>query len=159
MSLTARAMVALLIFERYCRDNRLVHAQIDEFIEYMWHWPKANDPGNFEPWERSRPELVNAGLVGSVPGAFATFLAHTGTSERRFCQLLSNTVLILWSSFWGACEDEGSFQNLTAVVVGAQVRLPPLTPFKFSSIEDGGGWGHQISEYDLEYWKSLRRYA
>jgi hypothetical protein len=67
LSLTARAMVALLIIERFCIEHSISNAEIDKFLAYMWRWPEIDGPDKFGPWEACRPELVNFGLGSDMP--------------------------------------------------------------------------------------------
>ena len=160
LSLTARAMLALLIFERFCRENAIAHKEIDAFLEHMWKWPSVGQSVEFEPWEEARPALVSGGLTGVVPGEISAVLETADVSENRFGAVVCSLVQILWGSFWGACEDEQSLACLREVVSRANVcKLPPITPFRFSQFDAGNGWGTPLTNEDIQFWKSLRAYV
>ena len=154
LSLTARMAVALIVFERYCKQNKINSPLTREFSEYLWKWPLIDGPDQFEPWEKSRTELVNIGLGASINSEIKSQLIQAGIDEDTFIDIVSGVVEILWSSFWGATENELSHQTLCNVIRDSKIEeLPPLTPFKFSRYSEGNGWGVKISLEDCEYWK------
>lgn len=160
LSLTARAIIALLIVERLCAEHSISHPEVDSFLNYLWRWPEIDGPDMFDPWQSSRPKLVDYGLGGDLPENFERILETAGVSELRFRAVISGTVGILWGSFWAAADDEGSLACFEQVVQRAKlIALPPLTPFKFSRVADGAGWGERLTADDCAYWASLRDYS
>ncbi len=153
LSLTARVAAALLIFEGYCRSETIGSSELEEFLDYMWEWPRVE----FEEWEARKPQLVNAGLGEPLPPSLVSRLEQRGIGAHGFAKAIGGLVEILWGSFWGAAEDNGSLKALECVVAHAHSGpLPPLTPFRFSRFVDGNGWGIGLTEEDHQYWQSLR---
>ncbi|OAI22394.1 MULTISPECIES: hypothetical protein [Methylomonas] len=160
LSLTARLLLALMIFERFCVQKGIVHTEIEQFVEYLWQWPAINGPDEFNPWENSRPHLVNYGLGDEIHKEVLSNLEAKGVSEQSFRDIVSGVVEILWGNFWGAPDDDGSFRMLRQVVEAAKVDpLPSITPFKFSRFLDNSGWGQRPTVSDYTFWKACRGYA
>lgn len=155
LSLTARMVIALIIFERYCKQKHIENSIIDNFCNHLWRWPLIDGPDQFEPWEQSRTVLINYGLGEQANEEIQGFLSEYNVDEYIFRQIISGIVEILWGNFWGGSEDELSLQSLHDVIRFTQVEnLPTLTPFKFSRFRDGGGWGQKITAEDCEFWKN-----
>lgn len=155
LSLTARAAVALKIFQAYCCARNVEDQSINEFFEYLWKWPLIEGPDQFEPWEQSRPLLVNYGLGEPANEEIIRLTSEHHIDENDFREMISGIVEILWGSFWGGAEDELSFSALQNVIkVSRLENLPALTPFKFSQFSENSGWGNKLSPEDCEYWKS-----
>lgn len=153
LSLTARVAAALLIFERYCRFKAIESQELEDFLDYMWEWPRAE----FEAWEARKPALVNAGLGDPLPPQLAAQLEARGIGIHGFATAVGGLVEILWGSFWGAAEDDGSLKALQCVVAQTHTGLlPPLTPLRFSRFVEGNGWGIGLTVQDHQYWQSLR---
>lgn len=154
LSLTARMAIALLVFERFCKERQLEGRLLVEFSDHLWKWPLIDGPDQFDPWEKSRPELVNFGLGDEASNELASVLESASLEESEFRQIVEGVVEILWASFWGAAEDELSIQALQTVIKRSNMsHLPSLTPFKFSRFSDGNGWGEKISLQDCEFWR------
>lgn len=157
LSLTARMAIALLTFEIFCKENDLQIDQIKEFSDYLWQWPLIDGPDQFEPWQKSRPELVNYGLGDEASNELLNELELRGLCEHRFRNIVGSLVGILWSSFWGVSEDEFSLKNLRNVISSCKIEplpLPVLTPFRFSLFSDEGGWGKKLTMEDRDFWRS-----
>ena len=46
LSLTARMAIALIIFERYCKQRQIKSSLIDDFCNHLWKWPLIDlEPG------------------------------------------------------------------------------------------------------------------
>ena len=157
LSLKAREAVALLVCEKYFLNHDLRHEEISEFFSYMWEWPLISD---FETWEKQRPLLVDFGLGDDLTDEFSNALASSSIEETQFRSVVSGTVEILWGSFWGASEDDASFNSLISVIKASGLeQYPVLTPFKFSVFTDADGWGKRISIQDRDFWRSSAAYA
>ena len=155
LSLTARFAIALLVCEKFCKNNDLQIFQIKELSDYLWQWPLIDGPDQFEPWERSRPELVNYGLGDEPSNQALSELVKRGISEHRFRNIVGSLTEILWSSFWGAAEDESSIKFLRNVIYSCKIEpLPVLTPFRFSLFTDGEGWGRKLTIEDRDFWRN-----
>jgi hypothetical protein len=155
LSLTARVCVAVLIFEKYCIDKQLIDSQIDEFINYIWEWPLINDPDQFVTWEQRKVELVNYGLGEDCSPEFKDKLKEADIDEIVFRSFVSSIVEILWGSFWGAAENNQSFESFIKVMkYGNLSTFPVLTPFKFSKFCDGDGWGINLNKIDRDFWRN-----
>ncbi len=55
LSISARAAIGLLIFERFCVLHALELHDNQEFLEHLWDWFLVDGPDEFEPWESKRP--------------------------------------------------------------------------------------------------------
>ncbi|WP_210330685.1 hypothetical protein [Aliikangiella sp. G2MR2-5] len=123
--------------------------------DYLWQWPLIDGPDQFEPWESSRPELVNFGLGDSASDNLISVLNKSGIDETQFRRMVEGVIEILWGSFWGAAEHELSMKALEAVLLTSNVsELPALTPFKFSLFTDNHGWGQKLTLEDRNFWRN-----
>lgn len=148
-------MVALLVFERFCAERGIQHAEIPVFLDYLWQWPVVDQ---FEEWAAAKPALVRYGLGEAPPAGLEAALVAANFGESGFRSMVSNIATMLWSNFYFSADDEETFKALETIVMTAQATLlPPLTPFRFSRFEDDG-WGNGISREDWKYWLSLREY-
>ena len=84
LSLTARLAIALLVFEKYCAENKIDNKIITEFLHYLWQWPLIDGPDQFEPWEKSRTELVNFGLGDSAGKELLIIIKESNIEENNF---------------------------------------------------------------------------
>ncbi len=154
LSLTARMAIALVVFERYCKNHNIEGKLISEFLDHLWKWPLIDGPDQFEPWEKTRPELVNYGLGDEANSELLSILNEANVEEFAFRDIVTSIVEILWGNFWGGSEDEPSMQAFHTVINRSKVSpLPCLTPFKFSLFRDGSGWGEKLSIEDCSYWR------
>lgn len=154
LSLTARAAIALLVFERFCVSRNIKSEYISEFLDYMWEWPLISGPDQFDPWEGRRPLLVNYGLGDDADDRVESIVAESSLNESDFRKLVGGVVEILWVSFWGASENEGSLESLRTVILTAKIdSLPPIIPFRFSTFNDGNGWGIEVTPQDCKFWR------
>ena len=157
LSLTARAAIALLVCEKYFESHNIRNKDTVEFLNFMWELPIVVD---FEQWETNRPVLVNFGLGDEISESMAEALELSSADQSNFRAVVSGTVEILWSSFWGAAEDEVSNQALNSVIQSSRLKYyPVLTPFKFSTFVEGDGWGKPISTQDRDFWRERAKYA
>jgi len=154
LSLTARFAVGLVVFEHFCRDKQIESTQVKIFCDYLWDWPLIQYSDQFDTWENARPELVNCGLSDPLSAEMLSILADCGIDESCFRSLLTGLVDILWSSFWGAAEDNLSLHALESVLRASRLEAyPVLTPFKFSQFVDGHGWGEEVTIEDRDFWR------
>jgi len=154
LSLTARMAIALLVFERFCKENQIRVSLVSELSDYLWKWPLIDGPDQFEPWESSRPELANYGLGDEASKELLKALNEAEIEESRFRNIVAGLIEILWGSFWGGAENELSMEALTTVLISSKIdQLPALTPFKFSLFSDMSGWGEKISVEDRDFWR------
>lgn len=154
LSLTARMAIALLVFERFCKENKIEFEQIKDLSDYLWQWPLIDGPDQFKSWESSRPELVNYALGDEASTYILSALSAINIEESRFRNVVGGLVEILWSSFWGAAENELSLKSLSNVLSSSQLeKFPTLTPFKFSLYSDMNGWGKKVEKEDRDFWR------
>ena len=119
-------------------------------------------PGWFEEWEAKRPALVETGLGDQIPGDVGVVLQQRGIDEVEFRTLVENTVEIIWSSFFGASDNEGSLRHLSRVIsiCGRRgIRPPPLEVFAESRFDEEQGWGCRLSIEQRNRWRASRTSA
>lgn len=145
LSITARAMLAALVFERFCVEQDVGGPEIDAILSHHWAWlDVVRGAAEFSAWERAQPALPLRASRALV-------------AEHRFRTVLEQVAATLRTSFYGAAEDEETFRSLQSVVERARPsELPPVTPFKFSRFHDGNGWGEPLTIADRDYWRTLR---
>lgn len=161
LSLNARLAVALHCFENYCRVHGLRSSAIDAFLDYMWEHPCIASPNEFTAWERARIPLVSVGLGDPFPPDVEQVLQQAGVSPKEFRELLENTVEIVFGSFYGAADDQGSIRHLEAVlsIATASAIVPPSAAmFAQSLFADRHGWGQQLSRPLRDAWRHGRDY-
>jgi hypothetical protein len=146
LSVTARAMLAALVFERFCVENDIDTPAIDAFLRHHWAYLDVLvGSTEFADWEHAKPGLYDN-------------LSSRPALESRCGNLLEAVETTLCHSFHAAADDPATYRSLRAVVDTARVSpLPPVTPFKFSRLADGGGWGKDLTPADAAYWHSLRQ--
>jgi len=154
LSLNARMGIAALVFERFCEEKNIHATCVSELLDHLWEWPLIDGPDQFEPWEAARPMLVDYGLSGNASEPLKSLLMEASVSEAMFSSIVGSLIEILWGSFWGAAEDEVSYQCFRRVLMTCDVsKLPPLTPFRFSLFSEGSGWGPKLTKEDRDFWR------
>jgi len=157
LSLTSRLSIALLIFERFCSENKINHNEISVFVDYLWEWPIIKDSSDFIPWESSKPELIHFGLGEAISKELKQALDQSKIQEKKFRELVSGVVEILWSSFWGASEQELSLKSLRTVLLETGFdNFPPIEPFSISKFNQNSGWGMNLSKKDYSIWRNIK---
>ncbi|MCQ3827863.1 hypothetical protein HXX02_00235 [Microbulbifer elongatus] len=160
LSLTARLILALINFEKFCLENDLQSKSVSDLIAFLWKWPLIDGPDEFEPWIESAPALLHVALGNDLPHELKELLDERNIEEQRFRNIVEGLVEIIWGSFWGASEDLVSLEAFHKSFKSSRVeQLPPLTPFKFSRFRDNDGWGVKPSSSDVAYWSSIRPHA
>ena len=154
LSLNARMGIAALVFEKFCQEKNIHATWVSESLDYLWEWPLIDGPDQFESWEAARPMLVDYGLSGNASEPLKDSLMEANVSEAMFSRIVCSLIEILWGSFWGAAEDEASYQCFRTVLTTCNVsELPPLTPFRFSLFSEGSGWGLRLTKKDRDFWR------
>ena len=143
LSLSARIAIALHLFQGYCNRRGLDHLEIERFVEHLWEFialPAGG--GGFEDWKKREPPLTYVGLGDDIPPEFDSVLRAAGVSASEFRQVLSCTTEVLYSTMYGAADEEGSRQYLSdlariAESVGAE--WPSMSCFSESKWSDCHG--------------------
>lgn len=159
LSLTARLAVGLHCFTKYCTARNLRSRELDEFLDYLWQWPTIATPGQFVPWESSKTSLVHFGLGGELSEEMRAALSRASVSEDDFRTLVSAIVEILWGSFFGAADDEGSLAYLASIIAisaRCQVAPPRASTFASSRMADHGGWGIPLTQEQCGLWRQAQ---
>ena len=158
LSLTARVTIELLAFERFCRDQALRVAEIEETIEYLWCWFDETRRGDFSEWEQSRPPLVDSAIEhGLTPSVLEA--AQSSGVLRPVVEMLSAICRSLWGNFWGGADNNAThiaFREFFSSY--PDMWRPSLTPFKHSRFASADGWGYAEAD-DVEYWRSMRHHT
>jgi hypothetical protein len=161
LSLSARIAIALHLFRGYCNRRGLNHRDIDRFVEHLWEFI-ALPPGGggFKPWVKREPPLTYAGLGDDFPPGFDLVLRSAGVSAAEFRQVLGCTTEVLYSTMYGAADEEGSrryLSELASVAESVGVEWPDMSCFGESKWSDCHGWGMRPSEQQLAEWRRAGR--
>jgi len=161
LSLSARIAIALHLFRGYCNRRGLDHPEIHRFVEHLWEFiglPPGG--GGFDQWVKREPALTFVGLGDDFPPEFDSVLRAAKVSAAEFRQALSCTTEVLYSTMYGAADEEGSrryLSELASIAESAGAEWPDMNCFAASKWSDGHGWGQRPSERDLAEWKSAGR--
>lgn len=158
LSLIARLAVALHCFEGCCNAWGLESPLIREFLDYMWEWPVKMTAACFGEWESKSAALVEFGLGGEIPGELKGLPENAGVTKDLFGHLTQNTVEIIWGSFYGASDNEGSLEELASVMAVASAcgfTPPALEEFGESRFKDKHGWGCVLTREQRDRWRNL----
>ena len=155
LSLTARLAVALRCFASYCDLKDLHHPSIGALLNDLWEVPVI-DSQRWDDWENNHPPRVQTALGDDWPEHFEEFLVQHGTNPEQLRSLISAVVEIVFSSFYGAADDELAHRYVSKVlqIVGPlNVNPPPPSLFVESQFRDRGGWGRPISLAERDSWR------
>jgi hypothetical protein len=157
LSLSARIAIALHLFQGYCNRRGLNHPEIERFVEHLWEFialPVGG--GGFEPWRKREPPLTHVGLGDDFPLGFESVLRGAGVSAAEFRLVLGCTTEVLYSTMYGAADEEGSRRyllELASVAESVGVEWPDMRCFSESKWTDCHGWGKRPSEQELAEWR------
>jgi hypothetical protein len=161
LSLTARLAVALHCFSRYCETKGLRHLSINAFIDDLWEFPIV-EHDRWEDWKNNHPPhppLVSTALGDPWPAGFEGFLRAQAVSATEFRRLTSSLAEIVFSSFYGAADDDFSLKCLMDVLTMASdcgINPPPAGAFSASQFIDRGGWGKPMTATDRDAGRSIK---
>lgn len=153
LSISARLALAMCFLNEFCRRHNIEGALLDEYQDYQWSCPVIPfQNGDFEKWYSRMPALASAPEDADLL-TLANYKALSSTNRSRFLKIISLSNDLLQMSFWGAGENDGTFEALKQIKETARPNsLPATTLFKFSNFEAGDGWGSELSERDIELW-------
>ena len=157
LSLTARLAVALHCFSQYCEKHNLRHPLIDSFLDDLWEFPVVGSE-RWDDWENNHPELVGTGLGDPWPTGFEAFLNAQAIDLEQFRHLISSVVEIVFSSFYGASDNNFSLKCLSEVLKMVNVcgiNPPPAEVFRGSRFADRAGWGNQMTVTERDAWRAV----
>jgi hypothetical protein len=158
LSLLARLAVALHLFHGYCNVRRLVHPEIDRYLDHLWKFiGLSHSGGEFDWWVENQPDLIYTGLGHEYPVGFDELLATAGVQESEFRNVVCWTTEVLYGSMYAACDEDGSRKDLytlATIVVPLGVRWPDLDRFAGSRWADEHGWGVRPSAEQLVAWRA-----
>ena len=156
LSLTARLVIGVKCFERYCQQHTLSCESVQTLIDYLWLWPVIEGPNDFLPWESQPIALKDSAFGDALPADVVAVLKLSEVSEATFESLIEALLDIIWSSFWGAPEDPLSLENLETVFQLTNTHeLPDLAPFDISLNADKEGNGHTLTAQQRDEWRQL----
>lgn len=158
LSLIARLAIALHCYEACCVAWRLKSPLISEFLDYMWEWPIMMTENHFSEWESKTTAIVDFGLGDELPPELNKLLISSGVSEEQFRYLTENTVEIIWSSFYGASDNEGSLkylENVMTVASSLGYTPPSFNEFIESCFKDKHGWGNVLTSEQKDQWRNI----
>ncbi len=161
LSLSARIAIALHLFRGYCNRRGLNHPDIGRFVEHLLEFI-ALPPGGggFGSWVKREPPLTHAGLGDDFPLGFDSVLRSAGVSASEFRQVLGCTTEVLYSTMYGAADEEGSrryLSELASIAESVGVEWPDMSCFRESIWSDCHGWGKRPSEQELADWRRAGR--
>jgi hypothetical protein len=161
LSLRARIAIALHLFRGYCNRRGLDHLEIDRFVEHRWEFITLPDGGGwFDDWKKREPPLTYVGLGVDFPPEFDAVLGAASVCAAEFRQVLSCTTEVLYSTMYGAADEQGSrryLSELASVAESVGVEWPEMSCFAGSKWSDCHGWGKRPSEQELAEWRHARR--
>ena len=99
-------------------------------------------------------------LGGDFPPGFDLVLSSTHVSAAEFRHVLSCTTEVLYSTMFGAADEEGSrwyLSELVSVAESVGVEWPDMTSFCESKWSDCHGWGKRPTEQELAEWRRAGR--
>jgi hypothetical protein len=149
--------LALHLFRGYCKRRGVEHPDVDRYVDYLWEFIGFDDPEAFGRWVKKEPPLVAAGLGCEFRTAFKQVLAAAGVSEKEFQQALMSCTEVLYTSMYGACDDEGSkryLSELADIAVPLGVKWADIRRFAASRWEDEHGWGKPLTPQELAQWRA-----
>ena len=134
----------------------MAHPDIDAFLHDLWEFPVAISTELFIAWESDHPHLVNAGLGDEFSDDFQSALNKRQISGRDFRHIIESLVEIVFSSFYGASQDQQSLDDLYKVINATApfgVSPPPPDLFSKSLFVDNHGWGKPLSSAERDEWR------
>ena len=157
LSLTARLAVGLRCFADYCVVRELTHPEVDALLDDLWELPPAiASPEGFTSWENGHPHLINVGLGDPFSDEFQYALHNVQITPREFRHIIESLMEIVFSSFYGASEDQQSIEflrNVIAAVTDFDVIPPRPDLFNASLFADNNGWGKPLSSTERDRWR------
>jgi hypothetical protein len=161
LSLNARIAIALHLFHGYCHRRGLNHLEIDRFVSHLWEFITLPVGGSgFEDWRKREPALTHVGLGDDFPPEFESVLRVAGVSAAEFREVLSCTTEVLYSTVYGAADEEGSrrfLSKLASVAQSVGAEWPDMSCFTESKWSDCHGWGKHPTEKELAEWRRAGR--
>jgi hypothetical protein len=158
LSLRARLAIALRLFAGYCIGRRLEHLEIDAYLNHLWRFVGMDgSPEAFGAWTGDEPPLIGVGLGDEYPPEFAESLAACGVTSSEFRRAISCATEVLYGSLYGASDELGSRQYLSALaelVAPLGVGFPELEVYAESRWADGSGWGAIPTAEAMQVWRS-----
>jgi hypothetical protein len=154
LSLPARLAVALRCVDDFCTVKALAAPALTKFFDHMWSLPVTE---SFPDWEEDNEELVAYGMGDPLPPEIALLLLKAQIPEELFLDLLSSTLVIVYSSAYGASDDAGSLrylQRVLRITMAEGVTPPPVKLFLDSLFADRHGWGQRISLQQRDQWRA-----
>lgn len=154
LSVSSRLALAM------CHVNALTHTlygnlrKLAVYSDHLWGCPLLGaNAESFPEWFEREPAIARAVRLADFEGFWSEFRGPADPAASVF-DVLQPTSNILDSCFWGAAENEATFELFKRVRSKSGIAaFPSLTPFKFSKFDDGHGWGTRMEKKDQDFWR------
>lgn len=155
LSISARFGLAMSFLNEFCDRFSIDGLALDQFREHLWACPVYQPNGqDFGKWYEHLPPLAEYGISDAQAYGLKGISSLSDADLSRFKQIVDCTYDLLQISFYGAGEDDKTYELLVRISkLGKPTEFPATTPFKFSSIEERDGWGPALLLSDLQFWR------
>ena len=155
LSISARFGLAMSFLNEFCDRFSIDGVALDQFREHLWACPMYQTNGqDFGKWYERLPPIAEHGISDDQAFGLEGIASLNDADRSRFGQIVDCTYDLLQISFFGAGEDEGTYELLVRISnLGRPAEFPATTPFKFSGIKERDGWGPALLLSDLQFWR------
>lgn len=155
LSISARFGLATCFLNEFCNRFEIQGLALEEFRQHLWDCPLFSSSSlEFGRWYVLLPPIAKDGISETQAYELSGVSSLSATDLGRLSQILACTFDLLSISFYGAGEDEGTYELLVRISdLARPTEFPATTPFKFSGIEQRDGWGPELVMSDLLFWR------
>lgn len=153
LSINERQCIAIVSFERFCRNYNITHASIDAFTEHVWKIAQLKD--NFYEWSNKFTELDITGQGDPYPEDLIKVIPEKLLDDfDKITQYVYETSATCWYS--------GENNNSTIMLMKIfellskyQISIPNIDCYQSNLKKDKDGWISAISDETLKKWKTI----
>jgi hypothetical protein len=154
LGLRARFAIVTRVLESWCRDHGIEWAGRDAFFDYLWELPTTEDLPGWDAGLRSDP-IAGFALGDSCPADLSRGLASASLPERTGRMIFEHAFEVVYSSLYGAPDDDGSLESLQRVTQTARSQIFDAGDLRSCRFDDAHGWGYAVSEQTRDNWRRL----
>jgi len=157
LSISARFALATCFLNEFCNRFEIHGLALEEFRQHLWDCPLfSSSSQEFDLWYENLPPIAESGLSDAQAYGLSGVSSLLVADLERLSQIIACTYDLLSISFYGAGEDEGTYELLVRISnLARPTDFPATTPFKFSGIEQRDGWGPELAASDLLFWRKF----